>query len=201
MGEAKGKEFLCTTELARRKRDHIVIRIFWHPVVRDYIAIRIYIFEVLLGVGDDVEDNRNLRMIWCERAQKCIAVACAASHLVVPALAMLVVTCDVTGVAGPLSLVLLPALLPACAACVLPPLCRLFCVLVVLPCVVACDASHRARVVTVVTAPLCWLLPAMSPAQLDPCPFCCYLRCYLCCHRPRLPLLPALDSWRRYRHA
>jgi len=98
-----------------------VIRIFWHHVVRDYIASRIHIFEVLLGVGDDVEDNRNLRMIWCERAQKCIAVACAASHLVVPALAMLVVTCDVTGVAGPFAVLLLPALLPVCAACVLPP--------------------------------------------------------------------------------
>jgi len=57
----------------------------------------------------------------CSRLRCCLRRF--ASHTWCDRAAMLVVTCDVTGAAGPLSLLLLPALLPVCAACVLPPLC------------------------------------------------------------------------------
>jgi len=96
--------------------------------------------------------------------------AWTASHTWCDRAAMLVVTCDVTGGAGPLSVVLLPVLLPVCAVCYRRWL-WWFC-----PALLPATLRIASRGVP---APLCWLLPAMSPASLDPCPFCCYLRCYL----------------------
>jgi len=100
----------------------------------------------------------------CYRSRCCLPRA--ASYACCTRAAMLVVTCDFTGAAGPLSLLLLPVLLPACAVCVLPPLCRLLWELfpaAVLP------APERIA---------CVLYPRR------------YVGCYLRCHRRCWTLLP-----------
>ena len=163
------------------------------PRCTRYIAIRIHIFEVLLGVGDDVEDNRNLRMNWCERAQKCIAICdiklrClrrAASRACCARAAMLVVTCDVTGVAGPLSLVLLPALLPACVCCArvtVAAVVIITCLMLPVFRCVACAGCFALGALLVVTCDVTWAAEPLS--------FCCYLCCYL-----RVCAVRVLPSW------